>query len=157
MLWSWSTRLVLIGLTDLPNLEGGELPAPLVPTALQDRKKRKILVAQQKGSMVNLSPSINYSCSQVTPFHLCLFLVSKRSSILFVLEICLVVQEFITYVSNLTSTFVFMITEWPMMHTGYLDWDWFLVWLAKEQGLNFCWMNTALLWRKNWENKKGKK
>ena len=106
MLWSWSTHLVLIGLTDLPNLEGGELPAPLVPTALQDRKKRKILVAQQKGSMVNLSPSINYSCSQVTPFSLCLFLVSKVSRILFVLEICLVVQKFITYLSNLASTFV---------------------------------------------------
>ena len=77
-----------------------------IDTIIQDRKKRKIRVAQQKGSMVNLSPSINYSCSQATLFPLCLFLVSKVSRILFVLEICLVVQKFITYLSNLASTFV---------------------------------------------------
>ena len=29
-----------------------------IDTIIQDRKKRKIRVAQQKGSMVNLSPSI---------------------------------------------------------------------------------------------------
>ena len=44
-----------------------------IDTIIQDRKKRKIRVAQQKGSMVNLSPSINYSCSQMTPFPLCSF------------------------------------------------------------------------------------
>ena len=56
--------------------------------------------------MVNLSPPINYSCSQVRLFSLCLFLVSKVSRILFVVEIYIVVQKFITYVSNLANTFV---------------------------------------------------